>query len=1236
MRVLALLSLSAVLLCAADRVVDRVDPNRTISVRGHVHAAAAAQFDQGEADAAMPIEYATILMKPARGLEQLLADQQNPASPNFHKWLTPEQFAGRFGVSDSDMNKVTAWLRSQGLRVDDVARGRLWVTFSGTTGEINRAFKTRIHRYRVPTDTGTEMHFANVTDPSVPKAFESVVAGFDGLHDFRARAPRRDIRPLYNITTFTHRLAPDDFASIYNVKPLYDGGINGAGQKIAVIGQTNISMSDVRTFRTIFKLPDNDPQVVLFGTQPATNANDQLEAHLDVQWAGAIAPNATIIYVNSRAVTTSVQYAIDQNLAPVISFSYGGCENAGSFAISFRYLAQQANAQGITWIASAGDTGVATCDSLYATTSLRQVSKGPNVAWPASSPEVTAIGGTTFADEAGNYWAISNNENGGSALGYIPEKVWNDSGSITATGGGRSAYFPKPFWQTGPGVPNDNARMIPDVSFSASITHVPYMVFHSGAFTAVGGTSAGAPAFAGIVALLNQSLSGKTGVPQNGLGNINPALYRLAQSKPSIFHDVVDGDNRIPCAQSSPGCVDGFVGYNAGPGFDLVTGLGSIDANELINSWDFGAPSETTLTADPDTATADATVRISATVAGKSATPTGNVTFLAGNTLLGEARLDNGAASISISAQRVFAAPSNGKVTALYSGDETYTASSASTAITLTLPESGSLVIPSVTPNPVPQSGTTWSYTITLTEKNGVATKLTSFLVDGVDNNVNIARLGAGNIAAGGSVSTALVANITEPRDRTFEFAGQDEDGREWTAKLTVPFTGPVGPAFAPRISLSSSPTTGVTRNPRADPACQWSQQLTVHELGGFNVQLSLLTAGTATADNISAQIARIFGTARLAPFGTLRGRLCFSDVTPGFKTITIAGVAEAFATTSASTRVEYVDTTPADGQAEASPKTLSLTLPDAQHDSSESVALNLPADAKWSLSLAPNNRATSWLKVTPINGIGPAMLNIQAIGAGLSNGAYQATIIIDTPSLAQQNLNIPVTLVAGASDAVSIGAVTNHASQQPAYAPGMLARVTGTNLSAIANGAFTSTLPLKLGAVSATVNGVSAPIMSIATGEVVLQIPYETGIGPAILAINNDGQLAAFPIEMSAAAPGLYGITDNRFLPITSATKGQAVIVRMTGEGDTLNPVPTGFSPAFATAATRLPIPRLPVTVTIGDAPAQIDFVGIRPGNNGICELNFTIPAEAPTGVQPLVVTVGGVSAPPLTIEVK
>ena len=336
--------------------------------------------------------------------------------------------------------------------------------------------------------------------------------------------PRAILRATPKDTTRgQHNIAPDDLATIYDITPLFNSGINGSGQKIAVAGQTGINISDIASFRSTFNLPVNNPQTLLVpgsknpGIQSASG--DLAEADLDLEWSGAVARNASIIYVYSLDALSSVQYAIDQKLAPVVSVSYGNCEaeSPASDVAALQQWAQQANAQGITWLAPSGDSGGADCDDTQNT--------GLSVDLPGSLPGVTSVGGTEFAEGSGAFWTATNTANGASAISYIPEMTWNDSvadGTPSASGGGASVLFPKPSWQTVSGVPGDNARHVPDVSLSASADHDGYMVYTGGSLQVYGGTSVSTPSFAGLTALLNQSLG------SGGLGNINPTLYSLA------------------------------------------------------------------------------------------------------------------------------------------------------------------------------------------------------------------------------------------------------------------------------------------------------------------------------------------------------------------------------------------------------------------------------------------------------------------------------------------------------------------------------------------------------------------------------------------------------------------------------------------------------------------------------------------------------------------------------------
>jgi uncharacterized protein (TIGR03437 family) len=570
-----------------DRISAAIDARRSVVLHGNRHPQAIPQNDRGAAEGSFPVAGMTFLLKPSAdqqtALQQLLAAQQNPGSPNYRQWLTPEQYADSFGVTAADLAKITGWLTSQGFTIDNVSRSRTFITFSGTAAQTGSAFHTEIHRYLVNGRT----HYANATDPSIPAALSGVISSIHGLNDFRLK-PRLKLPTNPQLNSGSgHYVAPDDFATIYDVSPLYQAGIDGTGQKIAVAGQTAIQLSDIQQFRTKFGLSaPNLTQVLVRGSaNPGISSTDLPEADLDIEWSGAIAFNAQIVYVYSTDVFQSALYAIDQNLAPVLSMSYGGCEGGDLVDLpAYQTMAQQANAQGITWLAAAGDFGAADCEDQGA--SIAQ--DGLAVDAPGSIPEVTAMGGTTFNEQGGSYWASN-----GAALAYIPEKVWNDTSlayGLAAGGGGGSIFFPQPIWQNGPGVPTDGVRHVPDISFSSSPEHDPYYFYSQGSSGGVGGTSVAAPSMAGVVALLNQYLTSTGAQPAAGLGNINPMLYRLAQSNTGIFHDVATGNNSVPCVTGSPDCTGGMMGFSAGAGYDQATGLGSVDVANLVHGWSGQSP----------------------------------------------------------------------------------------------------------------------------------------------------------------------------------------------------------------------------------------------------------------------------------------------------------------------------------------------------------------------------------------------------------------------------------------------------------------------------------------------------------------------------------------------------------------------------------------------------------------------------------------------------------------------
>ncbi len=784
------------------RITHAVDPSRTVKLSSSLRVEATPQNDRGAVDSDLLIDGVTLVLPPSpeqqAALDTFLEAQRDPSSPDYHRWLTPELFADRFGADENDVNAIAGWLRAEGLNVDQIARGRNYIVVSGTAAQFSLAFKTTIHKFQ----SGGKLRYANSVAPSIPEAFSSVVTEVRGLDDFRPEPMHlkvANISPDYTSTSSgAHYLAPDDWATIYDVTGLYQAGFDGTGQKIAVVGQTDINLADIQAFRTRFNLPANTPQVVLTGRDPGTSTSDMGEADLDLEWVGAIARNATLIYVNSRNVFTSVQYAINQNLAPVISMSYGGCEQQNSSSI--RSLAQQANAQGITWIASSGDQGAAGCESSTAAVATQ----GLAVNIPASIPEVTGIGGTTFVEGAGSFWAAMNSANGASALSYIPETAWNDSATrseLSASGGGVSTFYTKPSWQSGTGVPNDGMRDVPDLAFSASPDHDGYLFYTAGALGAVGGTSAPAPAFAGVLGLLNQYLLKNGALQAAGLGNINPSLYHLAQSAPSIFHDVTSGNNVVPCTTGTKSCTTGSFGYNAGIGYDLVTGLGSADVYKLVTNWTNIVASVGTvssLSASPASFAQNTTTQLTAVVrpASGSTIPTGTVSFSSGTANLGTATLaaSGTGASASIGVAGTSLALGNDTLVATYTGNTNFAGSSASATVNVTAPATGnSNVVPTVNPNPVTEVNNSWSFTIVLTETAGQATTLTNFTVNGTSYASQIARyFGTTKIPAKGVISSSLrTTGLTPPTNLVFGFSGVDPSGRQWTQSITVPFNGP-------------------------------------------------------------------------------------------------------------------------------------------------------------------------------------------------------------------------------------------------------------------------------------------------------------------------------------------------------------------------------------------------------------------------------------------------------------
>ncbi|HEX9201700.1 MAG TPA: protease pro-enzyme activation domain-containing protein, partial [Acidobacteriaceae bacterium] len=722
--VLALASVPASSAVVANRISAQPSNENETGIPNSVHPHARAATDLGPAPSdtrlqGMTIRFSMTATQEA-ALDQLLDDLQNPSSPRYHQWLTPAEYGAQFGLSSADLGKVTAWLASQGFTVTDVAQSNNVITFDGTAAQVQAAFATSIHTVSYKGET----HFANLTDASVPAAFANVVMGVTGLHDFRLKP--RLVKPQFTSSVSgNHFIAPGDVYAIYNMNALLTSGITGAGQTIAVIGQVDINTADVVAFRTAAGLiTTNVPTTTHVGGDPGpalscTNCHptvgDLAESSLDVEWSGAMAPSASILFVNGPDVfNNAMTGAVTQNLAPIITSSYGACEAGwGTTDLNtLNTIFKQANAQGQTILTSSGDQGAADCDA------GSSAIEGLAADFPGSSPYVTSMGGTQFNDGmatgATTYWNSPDTTfTAGSAIpsadvsakGYVPESVWNDAsvGGASGGGGGASAYFTKPAWQKGTGVPSDSARDVPDISLTASDSHDSLLYCYNVALgtscttgfriannnlTAAGGTSFDSQIFGGILALVEQKIGSK-------IGNANPTIYALANSpafysagqtiatlSTVVFNDITSGSNQVACTAGTPNCPNGgSLGYTAGNGYDLASGWGSVNVTNMANAWKSVTPlgvgslganiSATTLTATPSSAAVGATVTLTATVTGSAGTPTGTVQFLANNVALGSAvTLSSGVATYSW----VTSCTNLGQqvMSAAYSGDANY------------------------------------------------------------------------------------------------------------------------------------------------------------------------------------------------------------------------------------------------------------------------------------------------------------------------------------------------------------------------------------------------------------------------------------------------------------------------------------------------------------------------------------------------------------------------------------
>lgn len=676
-------------LLSKPQITQAPNNNDRVTLEGNVSPFATTTNDRGRVDDSTKLDHMFLQLNRTgdreTALDTLIQQQTTVGSPNYHKWLNAAEFGQQYGPSQMDIDAITSWLTSQGFTVNRVYESGMAIDFSGTAGQVRSAFGTEIHHLSV----NGENHIANMSNPQIPAAFASAVQGIVSLNDFR---PHVNYKP-HGDYTFTssgstyQAVTPSDLAKIYNLTPLFNEGVNGTGQTIVLIEDTNVySTADITTFRSTFGLPTaNFSQVHPSScTNPGDVTGNDGEAELDVEYAGAAAPYATLELASCADTSATfggliaVQNLINGTSVPTImSISYGECEAANGATANAAYISayQQAASEGVSVFVSAGDEGAASCDA-----DESNATHGVAVSGFASTPYNVAVGGTDFGDTyAGTnstYWSSTNSSTYESALSYIPEIPWNDScaSSLISSKSGYSTPYgksgfcnsstgkeyylttasgsggpsgcasgspstsevvsgsckgtAKPSWQSIVGNPSDGVRDIPDVSlFAANGAWGHYYVYCysntagqgvacTGApsgWAGAGGTSFASPIMAGIQALVNE----KVGAAQ---GNPAPTYYSLANTEygtsgsntcnssngntvgsSCVFYDITQGDMDVNCT-GSHGCYkpSGTYGvlststsaydkaYGTGTGWDFATGIGSVNAYNLVNAWPTG------------------------------------------------------------------------------------------------------------------------------------------------------------------------------------------------------------------------------------------------------------------------------------------------------------------------------------------------------------------------------------------------------------------------------------------------------------------------------------------------------------------------------------------------------------------------------------------------------------------------------------------------------------------------
>jgi uncharacterized protein (TIGR03437 family) len=1216
--------------------------------------------------------------------EKLLADQQDPASPDYHRWLTPTQVGERFGLSAQDIGSLTGWLQSQGLHVDWVSPSGVFMGFGGTAANLNGAFQTELRYYRV----NGARRFSVSSDPLIPEALAPAIKAIRGLytldeHPLDSGTVAR--RPSFEDPGVGHLIAPADFATIYDLPT----NLTGAGVTIGIPACSRTNFADFANFRRLtgstFPNPTEVVPAAFGGADPGpalttplppdyTPPCPQSGATVEVERAGSVAPGANLVLVaNSGDAGPDVQYLVNTTpVVQVISIGFASCESSsGASGVSFwDTLFQQAAAEGISVFAGSGDAGAAGCDLLYGVIPASTLPNSPNVL--CSSSYVTCVGGTEF-NYGGNpslYWKASNGTGLLSAIGYVPEGGWNDSwngsgGVLAASGGGVSAFIHTPGWQTGTGVPAQRyGRYTPDVSFAASGNDA-YLVCETDAgatcadpgYAGTGsGTAAAAADMAGVAALLDQQLG--------TLGNLNPALYQMAASVPAAFHDVTVATSGVTncsagipsmCNNSLPGqngAAYGQTGYVVGPGFDQATGLGSLDVQTLAANYP-GTPRPARLALSaPSLEFPGTPVRAASTpqILGFSNTLTGQlsppaISFTGTNA--GDFSQTNscqppgyngGACSIQV----VFIPQGVGNRTAVL---EIAVANASNSPQTVLL-------------------------TGTATGGQPPTVKLSLYL-----NTVTTSQAIPGIVWVYGTGGYAPPAGTVTLSYGT-SYKAQPVTLGNGSASLTIPAgslpigTGDVTATYTPdaasaSIYGSASGTATITVTPSA-PAITTP-----------SVTVTTLVPVVTALQNLQVTVAVSGGNGNPTPtgfVGIISGRYSSGNLTLANGTATAGIPPGALAIGSDTLYATYTPDSASSGTYTGSLGSIQVTVT-AQGTIVPTVTVTpfpwivTTTQGVWvAIGVGSgNNYPAPTGTVTVASGTyAPPPLSLIAGGAvigipagSLAPGTDKITVTYapddaSAPMFAGStgvgSVSVIVNPSGGGTNALSVnpGGVVNSGSYTEPVAPGSIATVFGNFLlTASVQASFPSTY--SLGGLSLGFgNGSFAPLYFASSAQATAQIPWElTGLSQTTISASMNAQVSApVTVKLATYAPGIYAmngagtgqgaITDvyYRVVDSTNPTSvGSVVTIYCTGLGPVTNQPATGApSPSSPLAWTGV-IP----TVTIGGVQASTLFYGLTPGSVGLYQLNVQVPPIAVKGsAVPVAIAIAGIPSNTVTMAVQ